>query len=71
MKKIKNTITLIILGGVAVLSIALMNGWRLDDYTIPKTEQENSMILKALLNRCLSFRTREKGFYWIKTFLYK
>ena len=36
MKKIKKYITLIILGGVVVLSIALINGWRLDDYTIPK-----------------------------------
>ena len=60
MKKIKKYITLIILGGVAVLSIALMNGWRLDDYTIPKNRTREQYDFEGTFEPMFKFLEQEK-----------
>ena len=60
MKKIKKYITLIILGGVAVLSIALMNGWRLDDYTIPKNRTREQYDFEGTFESMFKFLEQEK-----------
>lgn len=60
MKKIKKYITLIILVGVAVLSIALMNGWRLDDYTIPKNRTREQYDFEGTFEPMFKFLEQEK-----------
>ena len=60
MKKIKKYITLIILGGVAVLSIALINGWRLDDYTIPKNRTREQYDFEGTFEPMFKFLEQEK-----------
>ncbi len=60
MKKIKKYITFIILGGVAVLSIALMNGWRLDDYTIPKNRTREQYDFEGTFESMFKFLEQEK-----------
>ena len=60
MKKIKKYITLIILGGVAVLSIVLMNGWRLDDYTIPKNRTREQYDFEGTFEPMFKFLEQEK-----------
>ena len=60
MKKIKKYITLIILGGVAVLSIALINGWRLDDYTIPKNRTREKYDFEGTFEPMFKFLEQEK-----------
>ncbi|ATF65135.1 hypothetical protein CO687_06550 [Streptococcus gordonii] len=60
MKKIKKYITLIILGGVAVLSIALMNGWCLDDYTIPKNRTREQYDFEGTFEPMFKFLEQEK-----------
>ena len=59
MKKIKKYITLIILGGVAVLSIALINGWRLDDYTIPKNRTREQYDFEGTFEPMFTFLEQE------------
>ena len=60
MKKIKKYITLIILGGVAVLSIALINGWRLDDYTVPKNRTREQYDFEGTFEQMFKFLEQEK-----------
>ena len=60
MKKIKKYITLIILGGVAVLSIALINGWRLDDYTVPKNRTKEQYEFERTFEPIVKFLEQEK-----------
>jgi len=60
MKKIKKYITFIILGGVAVLSIALMNSWRLDDYTIPKNRTKEQYEFEKTFDPMFKFLEEEK-----------
>ena len=60
MKKIKKYITLIILGGVVVLSIALINGWRLDDYTIPKNRTREQYDFEGTFESMFKFLEQEK-----------
>ena len=60
MKKIKKYITLIILGGVVVLSITLINGWRLDDYTIPKNRTREQYNFEGTFEPMFKFLEQEK-----------
>ncbi|AOS71832.1 hypothetical protein [Streptococcus gordonii] len=60
MKKIKKYITLIILGGVVVLSIALINGWRLDDYTVPKNRTREQYDFEGTFEPMFKFLEQEK-----------
>ena len=60
MKKIKKYITLIFLGGVAVLSIALINGWRLDDYTVPKNRTREQYDFEGTFEPMFKFLEQEK-----------
>lgn len=60
MKKIKKYITLIILGGVVVLSIALINGWRLDDYTIPKNRTRKQYDFEGTFELMFKFLEQKK-----------
>ena len=60
MKKIKKYITLIILVGVAVLSIALINGWRLDDYTVPKNRTREQYDFEGTFESMFKFLEQEK-----------
>ncbi|MCY7137726.1 hypothetical protein [Streptococcus gordonii] len=60
MKKIKKYITLIILGGVVVLSIALINGWRLDDYTVPKNRTREQYDFEGTFEPMFKFLEKEK-----------
>ena len=60
MKKIKKYITFIILGGVAVLSITLINGWRLDDYTIPKNRTREQYDFEGTFEPMFKFLEQEK-----------
>lgn len=60
MKKIKKYITLIFLGGVAVLSIALINGWRLDDYTVPKNRTRGQYDFEGTFEPMFKFLEQEK-----------
>jgi len=60
MKKIKKYITFIILGGVAVLSITLINGWRLDDYTIPKNRTKEQYEFEKTFDPMFKFLEEEK-----------
>ena len=60
MKKIKKYITLIILGGVVVLSITLINGWRLDDYTIPKNRTREQYDFEGTFEPMFKFLEQEK-----------
>ena len=60
MKKIKKYITLIILGGVVVLSIALINGWRLDDYTIPKNRKREQYDFEGTFEPMFKFLEQDK-----------
>lgn len=60
MKKIKKYITFIILGGVAVLSIALMNSWRLDDYTVPKNRTREQYEFEKTFDPMFKFLEEEK-----------
>ena len=60
MKKIKKYIILIVLGGVAVLSIALMNGWRLDDYTVPKNRTREQYDFEGTFESMFKFLEQEK-----------
>ncbi|ALD72129.1 hypothetical protein RN86_06810 [Streptococcus gordonii] len=60
MKKIKKYITLIILGGVVVLSIALINGWRLDDYTVPKNRTREQYDFESTFEPMFKFLEQEK-----------
>ena len=60
MKKIKKYIILIVLGGVAVLSIALINGWRLDDYTIPKNRTREQYDFEGIFEPMFKFLEQEK-----------
>ena len=60
MKKIKKYITLIILGGVVVLSITLINGWRLDDYTIPKNRTREQYDFEGTFVPMFKFLEEEK-----------
>lgn len=60
MKKIKKYITLIILGGVVVLSIALINGWRLDDYTVPKNRTREQYDFEGTFEQMFKFLEQEK-----------
>ena len=57
---IKKYITLIILGGVAVLSIALINGWRLDDYTVPKNRTREQYDFEGTFEPMFKFLEQEK-----------
>ena len=59
MKKIKKYITLIILGGVVVLSITLINGWRLDDYTIPKNRTREQYNFEGTFEPMFKFLEHE------------
>lgn len=60
MKKIKKYITLIILGGVVVLSITLINGWRLDDYTIPKNRTRKQYDFEGAFEPMFKFLEQDK-----------
>ena len=60
MKKIKKYIILIVLGGVVVLSIALINGWRLDDYTIPKNRTREQYDFEGTFEPMFKFLEQEK-----------
>ena len=60
MKKIKKYITFIILGGVAVLSITLINGWRLDDYTIPKNRTREQYDFEGTFEPMFKFLEQDK-----------
>ena len=60
MKKIKKYITLIILGGVVVLSITLINGWRLDDYTIPKNRTREQYDFEGTFEPMFKFLEQDK-----------
>lgn len=60
MKKIKKYITLIFLGGVAVLSIALINGWRLDDYTVPKNRTREQYDFEGTFEPMFKFLEQDK-----------
>ena len=60
MKKIKKYITFIILGGVAVLSITLINGWRLDDYTVPKNRTSEQYDFEGTFEPMFKFLEQEK-----------
>ena len=60
MKKIKKYITFIILGGVAVLSITLINGWRLDDYTVPKNRTREQYDFEGTFEPMFKFLEQEK-----------
>ena len=60
MKKIKKYITLIILGGVVVLSITLINGWRLDDYTIPKNRKREQYDFEGTFEPMFKFLEQDK-----------
>ena len=60
MKKIKKYITLIFLGGVAVLSIALINGWRLDDYTVPKNRTSEQYDFEGAFEPMFKFLEQDK-----------
>ena len=60
MKKIKKYITLIILGGVVVLSIALINGWRLDDYTVPKNRTREQYDFEGTFEPMFKFLEQDK-----------
>ena len=60
MKKIKKYITFIILGGVAVLSITLINGWRLDDYTIPKNRTKEQYEFEKTFDPMFKFLEQEQ-----------
>ncbi len=60
MKKIKKYITLIFLGGIAVLSIALINGWRLDDYTVPKNRTREQYNFEGTFEPMFKFLEQEK-----------
>ncbi|WP_314365750.1 hypothetical protein [uncultured Streptococcus sp.] len=60
MKKIKKYITLIFLGGIAVLSIALINGWRLDDYTVPKNRTREQYDFEGTFEPMFKFLEQEK-----------
>ena len=69
MKKIKKYITLIFLGGVAVLSIALINGWRLDDYTVPKNRTKEQYEFERTFEPMVKFLEQErKDFTEIETY---
>ena len=57
---IKKYITLIILGGLVVLSIALINGWRLDDYTIPKNRTREQYDFEGTFVPMFKFLEQEK-----------
>lgn len=59
MKKIKKYITLIFLGGIAVLSIALINGWRLDDYTVPKNRTREQYDFEGTFEPMFTFLEQE------------
>ena len=60
MKKIKKYMTLIFLRGVAVLSIALINGWRLDDYTVPKNRTKEQYEFERTFEPIVKFLEQEK-----------
>ena len=60
MKKIKKYIILIVLGGVVVLSITLINGWRLDDYTIPKNRTKEQYEFEKTFDPMFKFLEEEK-----------
>lgn len=60
MKKLKKYITLIILGALAVLSIALINGWRLDDYTVPKNRTREQYDFEGTFEQMFKFLEQEK-----------
>lgn len=60
MKKLKKYITLIILGALAVLSIALINGWRLDDYTVPKNRTREQYDFEGTFEPMFKFLEQEK-----------
>jgi len=60
MKMIKKYITLIILGGLVVLSIALINGWRLDDYTVPKNRTREQYDFEGTFEPMFKFLEQEK-----------
>ena len=60
MKKIKKYIILIVLGGVVVLSIALINGWRLDDYTIPKNRKREQYDFEGTFEPMFKFLEQDK-----------
>ena len=60
MKNIKKYITLILLGGAAVLSIALINGWRLDDYTVPKNRTREQYDFEGTFEPMFKFLEQEK-----------
>ena len=69
MKMIKKYITLIILGGLAVLSIALINGWRLDDYTVPKNRTREQYDFERTFEPMVKFLEQErKDFTEIETY---
>lgn len=52
--------TLIFLGVVAVLSIALINGWRLDDYTVPKNRTREQYDFEGTFEPMFKFLEQEK-----------
>lgn len=60
MKKIKKYIILIVLGGVVVLSITLINGWRLDDYTVPKNRTKEQYEFEKTFDPMFKFLEEEK-----------
>ena len=60
MKKIKKYIILIVLGGVVVLSITLINGWRLDDYTVPKNRTREQYDFEGTFEPMFKFLEQEK-----------
>ena len=60
MKNIKKYITLILFGGAAVLSIALINGWRLDDYTVPKNRTKEQYEFEKTFEPMFKFLEQEK-----------
>lgn len=60
MKKIKKYIILIVLGGVAVLSITLINGWRLDDYTVSKNRTREQYDFEGTFEPMFKFLEQEK-----------
>lgn len=70
MKKIKKYITLIFLGVVAVLSIALINGWRLDDYSVPKNRTKEQYEFERTFEPMFKFlEQEEKDFTGLKGYI--